>query len=458
MWMFVSRAAFGSLVLLSAAQVAAGENGAPGPARTWSGENRWVGLDRGGTASAVHDDEIGGGDKLKITLVGNPDLSGEFRVQADGTVTLPVLGSFFVAGRTPNEIGEMVTERFIHDTRRSGQTNVVVDVVEWRPVFVTGGVSKPGAYAYMPGMTVLHAISQSGGLYRIADGDISTFINVAQNVSRMQEVQEALKYSLVRVASLNAELAGQSELKLPEMLLQIVGPDSGRVLLETEKRALDLRLQTAANDLDLRRRQIESVRRELEEYRKQSQDLAKDLAAKRQQLVDLNAVMAKGMARRTDVLTLETYVNQLESYSRDLMTRTATTERELTKAEQELSDQPLLKQIRIQEELTSLRQKIASDQATLEGARLIVGQLGNDRIVQISNGGDESKRMFAIMRKVAGKDIFTSAGLDSRLQPGDVVIVDGKKQPGAGSSMFSAGGVQVPGQPLMSTISDLSAR
>jgi protein involved in polysaccharide export with SLBB domain len=460
---FLGRATIASLVLLPAAHVVAGENSpaAPAPAgtaRPWTNESSWTALDQQSAASAVQDDEVGGGDKLKITFVGNPDLTGEFRVQGDGSVTLPVLGSFSVAGRTPSEIAEMVTTRFIQDARRTGQTNVVVDVVEWRPVFVTGGVSKPGAYAYMPGMTVLHAISQSGGLYRIADGDISTFINVAQNVSRMQDVAEQLKYNLVRVASLTAERAGQSDLKAPDKLLELVGPEGGKALLEMEKRALKLRLQTAASEMDVRRRQIESASREVDQYREQLVSYQAQLIEKRQQLRDITAALAKGIAKRTDVLTYETYVNTLEEDVRDLTSYASRAERELTKAEQELADLPLMRQIKIEEELASLRQRIASDQATFEGARIIVNQLGNEQILQVYNGGEPSKRVFAIMRRVGGKAIFTGAGLDTRLQPGDVVIVDGPKAGAGASNVFTAAGIQPPKQPALSPVSDASAR
>jgi protein involved in polysaccharide export with SLBB domain len=463
MMTFLGRVTIASLVLLPAAQVVAGEVGkAAGPApagtaRPWTNENSWAALDQAG-APVVQDDEVGGGDKLKITFVGNPDLTGEFRVQGDGSVTLPVLGSFSVSGRTPAEIAEMVATRFIQDARRTGQTNVVVDVVEWRPVFVTGGVSKPGAYAYMPGMTVLHAISQSGGLYRIADGDISTFINVAQNVSRMQDVSEQLKYNLVRVASLTAERAGQSDLKAPDKLLELVGPESGKALLEMEKRALKLRLQTASNEMDVRRRQIDSANQELTNYHSQLQDIQRQLTEKRQQLRELTNAMARGIAKRTDVLSIETYVNTLEEDVRDLTSYSSRAERELAKAEQELADPPLMRQIKIEEELASLRQRIASDQAVFEGARLIVNQLGNEQILQVYNGSEPSKRVFAIMRRVNGKAIFAGAGLETRLQPGDVVIVDGQKAGGGGgTSVFSAAGIQVPKQPALSPVNETSS-
>jgi protein involved in polysaccharide export with SLBB domain len=219
-----SRAIISSLAVMSATtQVVAAEIGAN--ATTKVSDNSWIDMDTQAEATLPLGDQVGSGDKVKVTFVGNTDLTGEFRVQGDGTITLPVLGAFSVAGMTSGDIAKLITARFSQDARRSPNNQVVVDVTEWRPIFVTGGVSKPGAYTFMPGMTVLHAISQSGGLYRIADGDISTFINVAQNVSRMEEVLQRLKFSLVRVASLSAEREGQAEMKAAKLLLYIAGAD-----------------------------------------------------------------------------------------------------------------------------------------------------------------------------------------------------------------------------------------
>lgn len=404
---------------------------------------------------AAQDDEVGSGDRLKVTFAGNADLSGEFRVQSDGAITLPVLGPFAVSGKTAADISKMIAARFAQNARSAGSNNVVVDVIEWRPVFVTGTVSKPGAYPFMPGMTVLHAVSQSGGFYRIADGDISTFINVAQNMSRIQEVRQQLAHNLIQVASLTAEKAGSSELKPPKLLQDMASQEGIKELLEAERRALSLRLQAAANDMDVRRRQIESTRRELEGYRKQLRSVTAQLESEREHLSELVSALAKRVVKRADVLVVETFVNKLNADFRDLSAHCGRTERELARAEQDFADLPLLRQIKIEGEVSALRQKIASDRAAYQGAQFIVGQLSHEGML-LTSGGSEPKRVFAIMRKHGGKPIFTAAGLESRLHPGDVIMVGGHK-PGDGA-ILSTGGIQVePERQPLSNVSVTSA-
>jgi protein involved in polysaccharide export with SLBB domain len=356
-------------------------------------------------------DEVGSGDKLKVTFFGNADLTREVHVQGDGTISLPMLGSFFVAAR------------FAQDAQHPSD-NVTVDVVEWRPIFATGSVSKPGAYPYVSGMTVLHAISVSGGFYRVADSDVFTFVNVTQNVSRVQEVQEQLKHHLVRLASLKAEKAGETVIKASPRLLEIAGQEDAKRLLAEEMRALSVRVEATAGERKTRQRQIELLRSELEGYGPQLREVMDALKSKKQYLRDLTALATKGYSRRFDIVNFESHVERLESERRGVVANSARIERDLARQEQELADFSLQRQIKIDDEISELQQKIKASEASLEAALQIVAQLGGENMLRAPARG-QPKRSFAILRKIDGKDIFLNAELTTRLLPGDVVVVGG---------------------------------
>jgi protein involved in polysaccharide export with SLBB domain len=421
----VVRIALGFLLLVPAIHsIAQDASKLPRPAAADASDAASMRINADYNSARAGKDEVGGGDKLKVTFFGNADLTGEVRVQSDGTITLPVLGSFFVAGMTTAEIANTIATRFAQDAARASN-NVVVEVVEWRPIFVTGGVSKPGSYTYMSGMTALHAISVSGGFYRLAEGDISPFVNAAQNVSRAQDVQEQLKYYLVRLASLTAERAGEATIAAPQRLLELAGESEAKKLLENETRALASRLKATANEQDMRRRQNALLRQELEGYRQQTQGVADSLQGKKQYTRELEQLAARGLSRRPDMLVVEGHVARLEGDRRDLMSQTSRAERDLAKSEQELADLVLQKQIKIDDELAVLRQKIGSSEASLEGALLIVSQLGGGEGSLLTSSRGQPKPTLAILRKVDDKDIFIAAELTTRLQPGDVVVVSG---------------------------------
>src|SRR5437879_5782330 len=115
------------------------------------------------------------GDVLEISVAGVPDLRQRVPVQLDGSISYPLLGTFGVAGLPPSEvrakIQAILPTKVFRQRMPDGRENVVVieadqvtvSVVEYRPIYVNGDVSKPGEQTYRPLMTVRQAVALSGG-------------------------------------------------------------------------------------------------------------------------------------------------------------------------------------------------------------------------------------------------------------------------------------------------------
>ncbi|MBH1997819.1 MAG: polysaccharide export protein [Sphingomonadaceae bacterium] len=106
--------------------------------------------------------QLGTGDQLRVNVYGLDMMNDTYLVGDTGSVSLPMIGAVPVAGKTVE-----VVEKDIADTLRT--RNLLVDpkvsaqVVAYRPFFIVGEVQKPGQYPYVPGMSVLTAISVAGG-------------------------------------------------------------------------------------------------------------------------------------------------------------------------------------------------------------------------------------------------------------------------------------------------------
>lgn len=115
----------------------------------------------GHAAAANADYTLGAGDKLRITVFGEPDLSGEFEVDGTGVVALPLIGIVHAAHSTLRGF-----EQTLHDKLADGylkQPRVSVEVLNYRPFFILGEVVKPGSYPYVSGMTLVNAVALAGG-------------------------------------------------------------------------------------------------------------------------------------------------------------------------------------------------------------------------------------------------------------------------------------------------------
>ncbi len=104
---------------------------------------------------------LGSGDKLRIIVFEEPDLSGEFVVDGTGTMAMPLIGQVVAQGQTVREVEDLITTKL-----QAGYLNnprVSAEVVTFRPYFILGEVNTPGTYPSQAGLTVIEAAATAGG-------------------------------------------------------------------------------------------------------------------------------------------------------------------------------------------------------------------------------------------------------------------------------------------------------
>jgi polysaccharide export outer membrane protein len=104
---------------------------------------------------------LGPGDHLRVTVYQQPDLSGEFEVDPSGQVSLPLIEPIPAQGLTVRAFQQAVTTKLANGYLVNPRVNV--DVLNYRPFYITGEVNKPGEYPYVAGMNILKAIAMAGG-------------------------------------------------------------------------------------------------------------------------------------------------------------------------------------------------------------------------------------------------------------------------------------------------------
>ncbi|MBB5279794.1 polysaccharide biosynthesis/export family protein [Pacificimonas flava] len=112
---------------------------------------------------------LGLGDKLRVSVFNEENLSGEFQVSGAGTINMPLVGDVEAVGLTAAELKTRLTERYSDGFVIDPQ--IIVEVYDFRPYFVLGEVAKPGRYPAEEGMTLLGAVATAGGFTYRADKD-----------------------------------------------------------------------------------------------------------------------------------------------------------------------------------------------------------------------------------------------------------------------------------------------
>lgn len=126
-----------------------------------SGPLKFADDDATSYALSTQDYRIGSGEKLRIAVFGEPELTREYQIDGAGRLAFPLIGTVKASGMTPAELEKYLADRLDPDFVRAA--NVSVEVLNFRPFYIVGEVRQPGSYQFVPGMTVLNAVAIGGG-------------------------------------------------------------------------------------------------------------------------------------------------------------------------------------------------------------------------------------------------------------------------------------------------------
>jgi polysaccharide biosynthesis/export protein len=116
---------------------------------------------------------VGAQDVLTITSYDQPDLSGKFAVETDGTFTYPLIGRFRAGGLTLRQVEETLRKRLVDEGFfRNPQISAAVETYKSQRVFVVGEVRNPGTYTLSGNMTLIEIIARAGSTLPSATGDV----------------------------------------------------------------------------------------------------------------------------------------------------------------------------------------------------------------------------------------------------------------------------------------------
>jgi len=101
------------------------------------------------------------GDKLRVFVYGQPNLSRLYNVDQSGNISVPLIGNIRARGLTTPQLEGAIRNRLSQGLVRDPQ--VTVDVQQNRPFFILGEVRSPGQYPYVTGMTAEMAVAIAGG-------------------------------------------------------------------------------------------------------------------------------------------------------------------------------------------------------------------------------------------------------------------------------------------------------
>ncbi|KTR07439.1 sugar transporter [Aureimonas ureilytica] len=111
--------------------------------------------------------KLDAGDRIRVTVFEQDNLSNIYAVDKSGYLSLPLVGAVPARGKTTEQVQAAITAALRNGYLRS--PDVSVQVEQYRPFFIMGEVASGGQYSYVPGMTAQNAIAIAGGFSSRAD-------------------------------------------------------------------------------------------------------------------------------------------------------------------------------------------------------------------------------------------------------------------------------------------------
>ncbi|MHA7898757.1 MAG: polysaccharide biosynthesis/export family protein [Henriciella sp.] len=137
------------------------------------------------TTVTVTEYTLSSGDQVKVTVFGQPDLSGQFEVDGSGTFSMPLIGQVSAEGLSVPQLESTIAAALADGYLVNPQ--VSAEVANYRPYYILGEVRNPGEYPYTNGLTVMEAVASAGGFtYRARKNVVfvrATDANAEQSVA-----------------------------------------------------------------------------------------------------------------------------------------------------------------------------------------------------------------------------------------------------------------------------------
>lgn len=135
------------------------------------------------------------GDQLRVTVFNQEQLTGEYKVGADGTISMPLIGEVSARGQTSGELEQALARRLSVEKNLLVDPSVSVQVEAYRPFFILGEVRNPGQYPCPYETSVLSAVAIAGGFTYRARTD---YVSITRRIDSQLVERRADRDSIIQ--------------------------------------------------------------------------------------------------------------------------------------------------------------------------------------------------------------------------------------------------------------------
>lgn len=344
-------------------------------------------------------------------------ITGTYAVSGDGRAIFPYIGEILVAGQSPGDVSDKISEALKQQFALADRPFADVSITSRRPVLVGGAVEQPGEVAYVAGMTARHAVALAGGLLQPSGGEASIMVQSLTAEAQVRILGDQVAAGALRVARLRAELDGQAEIQPGEL------PEGGGVtvaaLQADAQRHLTLNRERLEGELALIDSRIALLEQEIVALEAKQEALNRQKSLAEEQRAATEALSERGLTVNARILDAERTLVTIETQVLDVATALLQARQALEVAKGEGAQLVQDRASEIMSELQNAEVELAELREKLVLQRSVAGLLA------ATLGGEEQPGALEVTIFRGGADTpeAVAGGLDTPLQPGDLVEI-----------------------------------
>jgi polysaccharide export outer membrane protein len=367
--------------------------------------------------STPHVYRIATGDKLAVTVFGQPDLSTEGTVDQGGNLRLPIVGDVAAVSLTAAEletsIGHLLEKGYVR------RPVVSVKVAEFRPIYVLGMVRVPGLYAYQQGQSVLAAIARAGGFGAAEQTGSVGDVLMAEERVRLLEISYAT--FLAKRSRLLAQINGQDLINFPD--LSGLPVDRARIdqIRDGERRAFMAERQAEQQETEALQKQVPRLQAEIASLKEQSELEIRQRELHKQLIADYEHLSKSGLARRQPYIEVKREEARIEGNIERLKWAMLKAEQAIGDVQFRITELHNLYQRRAMTELRETDRSLLELTVTLPSAQRI--RVALTRNAGWMSGQQALQMAITVVRATGVTTVKYDEAVTFVMQPGDVVHV-----------------------------------
>jgi polysaccharide export outer membrane protein len=237
------------------------------------------------------------GDRITVTVFGQPELSGDVLIDDAGTIIIPLTNPIEVKDLTLLECQKRIGDRLADGILR--KPSVSVRIAELRPLYVLGDVRLAGAYPFHYGSTVQSAVALAGGFgpgELLRNTAISEYLAAEERVRQLTLQKRTL---LVRKARLEAQRDGQNTFSPPAFADATEDRDTIEIVAN-ERDIFSAQAAILRDQIDLLRSQKPHLQEQIEANTEQGNVGKKQLDLIRQQIDRYEKLFKQGLGTQNN--------------------------------------------------------------------------------------------------------------------------------------------------------------